>query len=319
MENQREMNFFDLCVATANAIGRGIKACGNLLAAMLRLTVRFWWIVLPVLGLFIGYGIYSTRSEKTVYKVNSVVYLNGATIQQFDQAFAPLRTTLLLPEGSQMKKFFKDQIVSHFDSYRVIDAKHDGVADYIDFKRSSSPTDTVRVQMNDRLCVQFRVKSINLCYVPEIEKEVLSLLNANEAMQASYAAYRANLEKEAAFNHTQAVKLDSLTSVFYFHNVAQKNSLKPERGEYLPTTESKIHLFLKDIYAQQKHTQLTDYRLQLATAPVTLENHFAVDPKPLNSRRQVLPKYALMGWILGCLIAELINKRKALYAWLTKK
>lgn len=321
MENQqREMNFWDLCVALFGAIGRGIRAFGRLLAHMLRLTVRYWWIVLPVLGLFIGWGYYKTRYENTVYKVNAVVMLNGASIQQFEQAYAPLRTGLLLDDNDAITPFIHKEIATHFDTYRVVDAKHDGVADYIDFKRSSSPTDTTRVQMHDRLCLQFRVKSRYLTAIPEIEKSVLELLNANEAMQASFAAYRVNIEKEVAFNHAQAVKLDSLTSVYYFNTLQQRSSLKPEKdGNMVPTTVSKVNLFLEDIYEQQAHMQLVDYRQQLATAPVTLENHFSVDPKPLNGRRQQMPKYILMGWILGCLIAELIYKRKAICAWIKLK
>lgn len=312
----KEMNFYDLCVACGRAIGRACMAFLRLLAHMLRLTVRFWWIVLPILGLSIGLGLYCTRYAKTIYKVNSVVYLNGPSIQQFEQAYAPLRTTLMLPEGSMAAYYVQKNIVSHFDSYRVVDAKNDGVADYIDFDRKSSSTDTVRVQMADRLCLQFRVKSINISAVPEIEKAILELLNRNEAMQASYEAYKANLEQQVEFNHRQTVKLDSLTSVFYFNTIAQKNSFKTEKREWMPATESKINLFLDDIYEQQKKMQIDDYRLKLATAPVTLENHFAVDPKPLNSRRAMMPKYILLGWILGCVIAEFIYKRKTICAWI---
>lgn len=315
----REMNFWDLCVACGRAIGRAFMAVMRLLGKMVRLTFQFWWIVLPILGLSIGLGFHCTRYANTVYKVNAVAYLNGPTIQQFEQAYSPLRTTLLIPEGSMAANYVYGGVASHFDTYRVVDAKNDGTADYIDFDRKSTCTDTVRVQMNDRLCLQFRVKSGNLSAIPEVEKAILELLNANEAMQASFVAYRANLEEQTAFNHRQALKLDSLTSAFYFNTIAQKTSLKSEKREMLPVTESKINLFLDDIYDQQEKMQMDDYRLQLATAPVTLENHFAVDPKPLNSRRQMLPIYIILGWIVGCLLAEIVDQRKAIYAWLKAK
>ena len=311
------MNFWDLCVACGRAIGRGCQAFGRLLAHMLRLTVRYWWIVLPVLGMFIGWGYYKTRYENTVYKVNAVVLLNGASIQQFEQAYAPLRTGLLLDENDAITPFIHKKIATNFDTYRVVDAKHDGIADYIDFKGNSSPTDTTRVQMTDRLCLQFRVKSKNLSAVPEIEKAVLELLNNNEAMQASFAAYRANLDQEVAFNHAQAVNLEKMAERYCTEASLQRSALKHEPREQVLTAESKVDLsFYEDIYDQQAHMQQVDYRQQLATAPVTLENHFGVDPKPLNARRQQLPKYILMGWILGCLIAQLIYKRKAICAWI---
>ena len=313
---EREMNFWDLCVAIGRAIGRGIKALWRLFAHMLRLTVHYWWIVLTILGLGTALGLYCTRYSKTVYKVNSVAYLNGPTLQQFDQAFAPLRTSLLLPDGSRAAYYVQKQIASHFTTFRVIDAKNDGTADYIDFDQKASPTDTVRVPMDDRLCIQFRVKSVDISAIPDIEEGILELLNSNEAMQASYQAYRANLEEKVAFNHRQAHKLDSLTSVFYYNTVAQKNSFKAGKGEWMPSTESKINLFLEDIYDQQEQMQRDDYRLQLATAPVTLENHFAVDPNALNSRRTMLPIYMILSWIIGCMFAQCVYKRKAIYAWI---
>jgi len=312
------MNFFDLCVACVRAIGRGCKAFGRLLAHMLRLTVRYWWIVLPTFGLALGLGYYNTRYENTTYKVNAVVLLNGPSIQQFEQAFAPLRTGLLMDEKDDITRYVHDGLASHFDTYRVVDAKDDGIADYVDFSRKSNAIDTVRVQMTDRLCLQFRTKSKFLTAIPDIEKTMMEWLNANEAMQASYEAYKANLENEAAFNHRQAENLDKMTERYCSEASLQRSSLKAEgRGEQVLTAESKVNLsFYKDIYDQQQHLQMVDYRNQLATAPVTLENHFSVDPKPLNSRRQQLPKYFLIGWILGCMIAELVYKRKAIYAWI---
>ena len=109
-------------------------------------------------------------------------------------------------------------LVGGFITYRVIDCYNDGVADYIDFDDKSVPTDTVRVQMQDRICMQFTIKSSNMGLLPEVEKAVLDFLNTNPALQKSYEAYLPNLQKEVAFNHTQALKLDSLTSQYYFHN-----------------------------------------------------------------------------------------------------
>ena len=69
-------------------------------------------------------------------------------------------------------------------------------------------------------------------------------------------------------------------------------------------------------YKQQQHMQQGDYRLQLATAPVVLENHFTAFPRPVNGRLKYGVLFLLLGWALGCLIAEIIDKRKALSAWL---
>ena len=80
--------------------------------------------------------------------------------------------------------------------------------------------------------------------------------------------------------------------------------------------DRKIRLFLDQIYEQQKHMQQGDYRLQLATAPVVLENHFTAAPKPVNGRLKCMLLFLLLGWAFGCLIAEIIDQRKLIASWL---
>jgi len=146
------------------------------------------------------------------------------------------------------------------------------------------------------------------------------MLNANPEMQQSYEAYIKNLREEVAFNHRQAAKLDSLTSVYYYNTSApvQTNDRSGNTNGINFYGDRKVRLFLKDIYKQHQHLQNKDYRLQLATAPVVLENHFAVDPKPVLGRKKCLAISFLLGWCLACLIAEIIDKRKTIYAWLKK-
>jgi hypothetical protein len=186
----------------------------------------------------------------------------------------------------------------------------------IDFKRKSSPTDTLRLQMDDRMCLQFRLRGYCLGTVAEVENALLNWLNADEAMQQSYAVYLENLKEQVAFDHKQAVKLDSLTSAYYY-NAGTTSLTSDVNGSGVNFYgDRKIRLFLNEIYRQHKHMQLSDYRLQLATAPVTLENHFTVDPKPVHSRSQIVLIFCLLGWIAGCVLAQIIDKRKAIYAWL---
>ena len=314
-----ESNFFDLCAACGRAIGRGCAACGHVLERMVRLTYRYWWLVLTLVALAIGLAIYQTRYENLTFKVNAVALLNGPTVQQFDQVYLPLSAGITSQNGA-LSELLSDKVIKGCTSFRVIDGLGDGTADYIDFKRKSVPTDTVLVQMQDRLCLQFRMKARDLGRIPEVEQALLEYLNTNDLMQQSYATYIENLRDEVAFNHRQALKLDSLTSHYYFRGHIGSNSFeKLQQGTVVMSDwggDWKVKLFLKDIYAQQQHMQRGDYRLQLASAPVTLENHFSVWPKPVNGRNKMLVIYCLLAWILGCLIAELIDKRKALSAWL---
>ena len=310
------MNFWDLCVAFGRAIGRGCKACWDLFLYMLRLTYRYWWIVLIPVILGIAASLYYTRKENQTFKANAVALINGASIQQFEQAYAPLRSGKLLPDDAAIKPLVLANVARGFETYRVIDCLDDGIEDFVDFKRKSSPTDTVKVQMQDRLCLQFRIKYRDLDKVAEVEKALMDFLNANPAMQQSYIPYYANLREEVAFNHAQAQKLDSLTSNYYFYHPTTAAPVGYDGNGVNFYGDRRIRLFLKEIYAQHEHMQMVDYRMQLATAPVVLENHFSLDPKPVNGRIKYLFVFFLLGWIGGCILAELIDRRKAICAWL---
>ena len=308
------MNFWDLCVTIARGIGRGINACWNVLARMIRLTYRYWYIVITIVVLALACALYLSRSENLTYRVNAIAMLNGASIQQFDQAYAPLLSKQLLPQEAPIEPYLLKDKAFNFKTFRVIDVKKDGKADYVDFKHKVKATDTVHVQMNDRLCLQFSIKKRDMELVPEIEQALLATLNSDEALQQSYGIYLENLREQVAFDHRQALKLDSLTSAYYFkYTIIPANS--SDHGVYF-SGDRRVRLFLNEIYKQQDHMQMMDYRLQLATAPVVLENHFTAAPKPVNGRLKCMLLFLLLGWAFGCLIAEIIDQRKLIASWL---
>lgn len=315
---EKEMNFFDLCVAIWHALGRLCAQCGKLLARMLRLTYRYWWLIITMVILALAAGFYITRHENTTHRINAIALLNGPTIQQFEEVFAPLRAAGTLSENTPIMPYLKDKKVVGFTTYRVIDALHDSYADYVDFKHKVNATDTTNVQMKDRLCIQFRMKVREMDIIPEVERALLATINAEPVLQQAYNTYIVNLREEAAFNHRQAIKLDSLTSNYYYYTASAAQPMNYSGNGVNFYGDRRIRLFLNDIYKQHEHMQQVDHRLQLATAPVTLESHFAVDPKPVMGRIKCMAIFFLLSWALGCLLAELIDQRKVILAWLKK-
>lgn len=310
------MNFIDLCVACGRAIGRGCQWLWRVLERMIRLTYRYWYIVVTLVVLAVAAAIYHTRPRNIVYRVNATALINGASLQQFEQAFQPLRSGRLLPPDAKIAPYMHHRQAQRFELFRIVDVHNDETPDFIDFKRKITPKDTVQVLMQDRVCIQFRTPEYAIPMIPEIEQAVLEVLNNDPNLQRSYAAYLDNLREEVAFNHRQTVKLDSLTSAYYY-GAGMPIGLNDKNGNAINLYgERKVKLFLDEIYKQQQHTQLGDYRLQLATAPVVLENHFTVDSTPVMTRTKCTLLFFLISWIGGCLLAEIIDRRKQLLAWL---
>ena len=77
---------------------------------MVRLTYRYWYIVVTILILAIAAAVYSSRNDNLTYKMNAVAMLNGPSIQQFEQAYAPLLSSRMLPEEEAITPFIKREV-----------------------------------------------------------------------------------------------------------------------------------------------------------------------------------------------------------------
>ena len=79
MEQPREMNLFDLCAAFGRLIGRSVKGVFGTIGSWIRLSLRKWWIVLPMVAVALALSYYYSREENRIYEVNAVAILNGAS------------------------------------------------------------------------------------------------------------------------------------------------------------------------------------------------------------------------------------------------
>lgn len=321
MENS--MNLYDVCRECFRAIGRGIKACGNGLAAMLRLTYRQWWVVLVVVvAALVAANFYARRSNR-IYKVEALVWLNGPTVEQTEQAFKYLANAL--PQGVSKKQTLTAQLgltqkqlrgVSELRSFHVIDCLHDSVADYVDYHGKVSRTDTLNVHMPNRLCLTFR--TTNPAAVDTVGEAIINYLNNLPQMQAAFEKKRALLERHVQFSKDHIEKLDSLTTAFYFEQGVgpQFQANRWESGFIAGRRE--IKFFTGVISGEFEGLDKLNTLLTFCTAPVVVEDNFKINPNAVNGRIKMNIIGLLAGWLLGCLIAALVGQRKALISWLKK-
>jgi len=321
---EREMNFFDLCVTFCRAIGRGIKAVGKLLAQMIRITYRQWWIVLIVIVAAIVLANVYARKENRAYKVETIAVLNGPTLELTEQVYRPLSQPLSaeLSETRNLSALLQlsgEDLdgVSGFDLFPVIDCKHDSTMDYVDYRKSSSSSDTTNIRMPNRVCLQFRTKNIEKA--PVVANALIAYLNNNPSMQCAFEHKRVIAERKAKFAKDQVEKLDSLTTAFYFQQ-GQGNQAQAgmwEKGVVLGRRE--IKLFTGAIYNEiDRYTKL-DYDLMYCTAPVVPQNDFFINPHAVNSPVKMSVIALFIGWIIGCIIAAIVEQRKRIYEWLNKR
>jgi hypothetical protein len=319
MEQQREMNLFDLCAAIARNIVAAGKWVVLLLAKMIKLTYRQWWVVLIAIVLACAASSYYSRKSNRKYEVNAVVVLNGATKDVVAREYQALNQVNVDFEQQNMQALLNlspeiGASISHFETFDVIDLLGDSTIDVIDYDRNMPMMDTLYVRLPNMLALRYRTELPNA--TPQVQEAIINYLNTRTYIQGPYAQFHANLQRAATFHHDQLEKLDSLTSAFYFsHNQAPQAQTSPwHSGLVFGTRE--IELFLEDVVKEIDEINYTDMRLALATAPVVLQSPFVVDAAALNRPLNCLPWAILIGWLLGLVVASVLDNRKAIRKWL---
>ena len=184
----------------------------------------------------------------------------------------------------------------------------------VDYDRSAPMMDTLYVHVPNMVAMRFRTKQPNR--VPEMENAILNYLNTRPYFQSLYETYYKGLEREARFHRDQIEKLDSLTSVFYFsqNNREQMQMKVWESGMVLGRRE--MALFLEDVYVEMRESEYVNARLAVATAPVVLQSHFVVNPRAVNGPLRMSALAMVVGWLLGLMVAALVENRKRILTWL---
>lgn len=316
---QREMNLFDLCHAIARGIGKGIKWLVWRLGDMLRLSFRQWWIVLIVVALCLAAALYYSREGNRLYKVDVVANLNGITNNMVRAEFERLNKAFYLTEQQNLATMLNiDGELANgtcrFETFDVIDLLADTTIDMVDYNRSTPMMDTLYARVPNMVAMRFRTKHPNR--VPELENAILNYLNTRPYFQSLYETYYKGLEREARFHRDQVEKLDSLTSVFYFsqNNREQVQMKVWESGMVVGRRE--IDLFLEDVYLEMRESEYINARLTVATAPVVLQSHFVINPLAVNGPWKMSAIAIVVGWLLGLMVAALVENRKRILAWL---
>lgn len=319
MEQQKEMNLFDLCKEFARWIVRCIQWLFRGIGSMIRLTFRQWWIVLIVMALAVAASLYYSRRDHRVYKVNAVATLNGVTADVIRNEFKNLSQATPMLDRQNLATMLQidPQTAANtfaFRTFDIIDCQNDSTVDFIDYNGNVTRTDTMYRHMPHNIALQFRTRRPN--DVPQVEEAILNYLNSRPYIQQKYTYFRQDLERSAQFHNDQLEKLDSLTTRFYFDAVAAPQLQFNHWETGLVVGNRQMSLFLDDIYTEIAVKEEVNSRMATCTAPVVLQSHFSVDPRAVNRPIVCVIIGLLIGWIMGLVLAALVENRRALLRWL---
>lgn len=317
---EKETNFFDLCKACAQAIYRGVQWILHIVAEALRLTFRQWWVVFFIIAGIVAGFLYS-RPANRWYPVNAVAILNGPTVEAAKEHFLALEHFI---PGSRLQNrstmlHISDSLAMRMTAFRcfyVIDSKHDGTADFVDYAERVPATDTLDVRMPNMIGLRFYTRAVDA--LPELEEHIMAYMNSNRMFREAYEVVKPSIDRQYRYEQEQFEKLDSLTTAFYFDQAPAPTGQKSNNpwSSAFVVGDRRIKLFTEDIDEFAKRKALHEQMYAYSQAPVVLRNHFVADHKPINSRTKSCAIGLLLGWLLGCCIAALVEKRKQISAFL---
>ena len=314
------MNLFDLFAAFFRWIGKVCVGFWNLCLNSVRLSLRYWYIVVPVVILFGAAGIYYSRPINRIFKVEAIAYLNGPQAEDVRQVFKPIENNNPFFPNQNLNDLLglvgdQAETLRRFEIFDVIDFLNDSTADRVDYKRKHKLTDTLNVVMPNVICIRFRTKRPQ--NVPVVGEHLINYLNSNPALQAAFEKKKALMERKAVFCHDQLEKLDSLTTSFYFEQGGSAQA-QMKWGSGMVLGRREIKLITPEIMEMYNITEQVDHELSRCTAPVVVEQAFTTCPKAINGRGKCTVIGLFIGYILGCLIALAVKRRENIKEWYKK-
>ncbi len=322
-KKNNDMNLFDLIVLCCKAIGKLFRYCGHFIKEMLRLSYRRWYIVLPVILLGIAVALYWARPTNRMYKAGTMVHLNGVQANDVKQQWAALckATPACISQQQSVAQLLQiDESaafgLSNFRCFNVIDCKRDSLPDFVDFKEKHSLSDTVDVVMDNYLYLQFRTKDPQNAV--EIGKATIAYLNSSSLMQNAFGNYRKTLQQKVLFCQQQIEMMDSITRNFYFQHTPDKQYIY-QGGSSILIGRREIRMLHPQILTLMDNAIKDQYLYSIAQAPVVPVADFTISPIAVNGPIRCSIWGIIVGYLIGCLLALIVERRKAIHAWLSRK
>lgn len=314
-------SLFDLILAFCRWIKNLCIGCWQWCGKCVRLSLRRWYITVPMLCIGFGLGFMGSSFPYRFYRVEGMAILNGTTPElvsnryndlnkMFPAALLPSqgKVDLLQWEGAEQDCFK----FSHFKSFAVVDYLRDSIPDRVDIKGKFDGTDTLHMRMQNRLYLRFVTR--DLPNVAQAEKVILNYLNTDPQLIAAYESHKANLEWESQFCERQVNLLDSFTTDYLFHQGTDAH-FRPNQYQMLIGNRD-IRLLHMDILQLLEHKKYVDRELALCTAPVVMESGFMVSPRAINRRSNTIPLVLLVFYALSLVISALVENRQSIREWM---
>ncbi len=317
--NLKEVSLFQLIAIIFQWIKKILTNFIQFVGKSLQLLYKFKWVTLSIVILCVAAGLYFSRPNARIYKVEAMAVLHGGDVQTLKEICKQLENSLATNDYLSLatKMGIPDSVSRKFFAIRtfdVIDYLGDGTADKIDFKRRHALDDTMNVKMKDRLYIQIRTQSIQL--VPAFQEALVKYFTSHPILSSQFEAQKKFYADQIKICDAELQRIDSLAKVFYFKdNIDQ---IKFENNKLI-VGESRKQLFYGELLEINSRKVWSENKLAECVLPVDFPSNFVVIPNAVNSRFKMLVIALFGSVVLSLLFAFLFDNLKNIVNFLENK
>ncbi len=307
MSEPREINLFELILMSWRGLKRLALRLILLSVKTIKLSFRYFWIVIPIMALVFLCGYLLTTKERTIFKANGIITFaveNRLAVINEIQSLNSMK----YDEREQVKNIMSltDEQIDNLLEIRssfVIDYLDDSIPDMLVYKNGGHYLeDTLNRVVPDMLVVQFFMKGTTdyKPYVVGLEK----FFDANQPLRTIDSVSKDNIERRIAFCDKELERLDRFSEYDYFGHSSQTATMKDWQGLKIePSRANLYYINMRDLIRERDYLTNSLANKRGVVSFVSPQLSVFTYPRYLK-----LLLCAVLGFVLGVCVANIYKK-----------
>lgn len=309
MSDNREISLFELLIMMWRKTKKGISNLFCFIKSSLCLSVKYFWIVIPVMILFVVAGYIVSLPVNTKYSAEGVATFfteNRLALETEIKTLNSLKNTDRAIFNKQLN--LTDKQTEHLREIRVlpvIDFRSDSIPDAVAMANVPSlMSDTLNTVVPYMFSIRFILKG-TMDYKPYMEG-LVSYLDNIESLRTTDSVAKALTNSRIDFCNKEIERLERFSEYDYFGG--GKFAVKTNYRDGITIEPSRRRLYYADIRDLIKEKDfLSAYIANKKNVINFVSPYMAVSCIP---RKYILALFLMLGYLSGLFVSYIVQRRK---------
>jgi len=295
---QKELDLFSLFREIFNSLYRLLKKIARFCGYLLRLSFRYYYLLLPFIFASIVYSYYTSRNNYWTYKGEMTLILNVGDVGLYEGII------------SSLNRYISDGDPAKLDDALQMPPEERGKICYFNVSfTEEDPQDSTAIR------ALVSISMIDPNAFPVIKNALIDYFERNEYLKSLNSARIASLKDQERVFEKDIAEIDSLQKIEYFQRLNEVE-IKLERNL---TYKTEKQIFFKDKVKIFDRKEEVSKKLNARPGVVSVMSEFPPSSVPSLPFRKKVKQDVAMGFLFFSLIAILLDKRKQIMDYLREK